>query len=138
MSIAKLAPDGSAVRFAIVSVLGLLGDFIFTPGLSALTPLPLAASSGIYFATSSVIVYFVHEHWTFRRAGSATSSRRLSQTIGVALLALLGRVVVIGGLELLHDPALALSVVYAGAGAVASFSIGYLGNRYWVFATPAG
>lgn len=127
-----------AIRYAAASVAAMGLDFAIALTLRATTPLALSVSAAISFITSGAIFYFVHEYWTFKRAGSTASAGRLVRNLMVLGLSFTTRVGVIALLEHIYNPNLILSTVYLVIGAGVSFTINYLANKYWVFRSAAG
>ncbi len=123
----------SAVRYGVASCLALVSDFLLTLGLFQTTSLSLTWSAAIAFVLVGIGFYFVHEFWTFQRAGAGVSLERLKRNFLILCLAFLARVGAIGGLESWHPPDFFLGTVYFAAGAVLSFSINYAANRIFVF-----
>ena len=128
------APDpGTARRFLIASIAALLIDMVLTLVLRETTSLSLTASAAIAFVLVGASFYVVHEFWTFRRAGSSASAKRLAQNFGALVMAFFSRILTIGALEFWHTPDTLLGAVYFMIGAGVSFSVNYLANRFWVF-----
>ncbi len=125
--------DGSARRFLIASIAALTADLVLTLILREATSLSLAASAAMSFVIVGAFFYFIHEFWTFRRAGSGASAKRLVQNLSVLAAAFVSRIATIGCLELWHTPGIALGAIYFLVGAGVSFSVNYLANRFWVF-----
>lgn len=125
--------DGSARRFLIASVAALTVDLILTLVLRQATSLSLTASAALSFVLVGGLFYFIHEFWTFRRAGSGASAKRLIQNLSALAAAFVSRIATIGILELWHTPSTMLGALYFLAGAGVSFSVNYLANRFWVF-----
>lgn len=125
--------DGSARRFLIASVAALTVDLLLTLALRQATSLSLTASAALSFVLVGGLFYFIHEFWTFRRAGSGASAKRLMQNLGALAAAFVSRIATIGILELWHMPSTMLGALYFLAGAGVSFSVNYLANRFWVF-----
>lgn len=125
--------DGSARRFLIASIAALAVDLVLTLVLRQATSLSLTASAALSFVLVGALFYFIHEFWTFRRAGSGASAKRLVQNLSALAAAFVSRVATIGILELSHTPGTLLGAVYFLAGAGVSFSVNYLANRFWVF-----
>lgn len=127
------ALDAAVSRYAIASLVALGTDFGLTMLMRTTTPLSLATCAAISFIVVGTAFYFVHEHWSFRREGSKSSTGRLARNLVVLTCAFSSRVGVIAALETLHEPNFLLGVMYFGFGAGVSFAINYLANRYWVF-----
>lgn len=122
------------VRFTLVSGLALATDFVLAFTLRSVANLPLSVSAAITFVVIGCAVYFIHEHWTFRREGSQTSGSRLAKNLLVNCCAWIGRVGVIASLEMLKEPeGFFISGLYFAAGAGVSFTINFVANRFWVF-----
>ena len=111
----------------------LIVDMALTLALHAWTPLNLTLSAAVSFVLVGAAFYFVHEFWTFRRAASKASSKRLAQNLGVLCAAFIGRIATIGALEWAHPPGALLAAAYFILGAGVSFTMNYLANRFWVF-----
>ncbi|MEM9225418.1 MAG: GtrA family protein [Pseudomonadota bacterium] len=127
------AIDQDAIRYAAASVAALLIDLVLTMSLRGLTDLSLTLSAAIAFITVGIAFYFVHEFWTFKRAGSAWSPVRMAKNMAVLACGFTGRVGVIGLLEWFHAPGFWLGFIYFGAGVGVSFTINYLANKHLVF-----
>lgn len=125
--------DGSARRFLIMSVAALTMDLVLTLVLRQATSLSLTASAALSFVLVGGLFYFIHEFWTFQRAGSGASAKRLMQNLCALAAAFVSRIAMIGILELWHTPGTMLGALYFLAGAGVSFSVNYLANRFWVF-----
>lgn len=126
--------DKSVTRYAVASVAALVIDFVLTMGLFNFTDLSLTVSAGIAFVIVGIAFYFVHEFWSFRRAESAFSRKRLTRNFVILCAAFVARISVIGLLEAWRTPGFLLSVVFFGLGVSVSFAINYFANRFWVFA----
>ncbi len=125
---------GTGARFTLVSGLAVGTDFLLAFTLRTFTGLPLSVSAAITFVVVGVMVYFIHEHWTFRREGSQTSKRRMAKNLLANCAAWISRVAVIASLERLAEPhGFIMAGLYFGAGAAVSFTINFLANKFWVF-----
>ena len=125
---------GTGARFVLVSGLAVGTDFLLAFTLRTFTGLPLSVSAAITFVAVGVMVYFIHEHWTFRREDSQTSSSRLIKNLLVNCAAWISRVAIIAVLERLQEPhGFVMAGLYFTAGAGVSFTINFLANKFWVF-----
>ena len=129
----SLTLENSASRYFLASALALGCDMVLTLVLYHNTAMWMWLSAAVSFVVVGFAFYFVHEFWSFRRVSSAFSARRLYLNLAFLALAVLARMIVIGGLELWRTPEFFLSVVYFLAGAIVSFTLNYVANRYWVF-----
>lgn len=127
-------PMGSSFRFLLVSGLAVGTDFLLAFTLRTFTGLPLSVSAAITFVIVGCSVYFIHEHWTFRREHSQTSTSRLVKNLLVNCIAWVSRIAVIAALERLQEPhGVVMAFLYFGAGAGVSFTINFVANKFWVF-----
>jgi putative flippase GtrA len=124
----------SALRFLIVSAAAFCVDYALTLAIYRLSHLPWWLAAGIAYPIVSAVFYFFHEHWTFERAGSRNSARRITQTVALSIISLAGRIGVIYLLEAWHEPGMVGKAAYFWLGAMASLSINYTLSRFWVFA----
>ena len=127
------ALEHSAMRYTAASGVALALDFGLTFALRGFTPLSLTTSAAVSFICMAVLLYFVHEYWTFRREGRGVSSKRLTQNLLVVCVAFAARIGTIAALEGLHPSGYLLGMVYFGIAVIGSFLINFLVNRYWVF-----
>lgn len=131
--LAELMKPGAVGRFFLVALAGTAVDYVLTMLLFMLTDLPLSVSAAIAFVTVGIVLYFVHEHWSFERENSKASAGRMGRTFLANFLAFWARVGLIAALEALYAPDALLGTVYYGMGAAASFTINYLAGRLWIF-----
>lgn len=87
---AKITKD--APKFLVVSVFAFVVDLIIVALLLANTGLSSYSAMIAAYVAVAVAVYFVHEFWTFRSAGSIFSFTRLVKTVTIALFSLSVRV----------------------------------------------
>jgi putative flippase GtrA len=127
------AETNSAGRYMIVAVVAFLTDLALAMILREGLGLPVWLAAAISFIVVGAAAYFVHEHWTFRHAESRTSASRFARNMAALLAAFLTRVCLIAAMEAVHDPEALLAAVYIGIGAVASLTVNFLLNRFWVF-----
>jgi putative flippase GtrA len=120
-------------RYLVVAIGAFLVDLALALSLREGLGLPVWLAAAISFVVVGAAAYFVHEHWTFRRAESRTSAGRFVRNMIALLAAFSTRVGLIAAMEAVHDPEALLAAVYIGAGAVASLSVNFLLNRFWVF-----
>jgi putative flippase GtrA len=83
--------QGSFLRFFGASLFGLAIDIALASLLHYLFGVSLIASAAVSLLAAAVLMYIVHEFWTFRSAASALSLSRLAGTLASALIALLVR-----------------------------------------------
>ena len=125
---------GTGARFVLVSGLAVGTDFLLAFTLRTFSGPPLSVSAAITFVVVGTMVYFIHEHWTFRSEGSQTSKRRMAKNLLANCAAWISRVAVIAGLERIEEPhGIIMAGLYFGAGAGVSFTINFLANKFWVF-----
>lgn len=123
-----------SVRFTLVAGLAVMTDFVLAYTLRTFTDMPLYVCAAITFVIVSSVVYFIHEHWTFRHESSRTSGERLVKNLSVNGAAWFSRVAVIFVLETMREPDnVVLAFFYFGCGACVSFTINFVVNRFWVF-----
>lgn len=80
--------DGSFLRFFGASLFGLVFDIALASGLHHFAGVPIIASAAVSLIAAAILMYFVHEFWTFRASAGVLSLSRMSGTVGSALLAL--------------------------------------------------
>jgi putative flippase GtrA len=129
------AETTSPGRYVIVAIVAFVVDLALAMALREGAGLPVWLAAAISFIIVGVASYFVHEHWTFRRAESRTSSRRFVRNMTASAAAFATRVGIIAAMEAVHDPAALLAAGYIGVGAAASLTVNYVLNRFWVFRT---
>jgi putative flippase GtrA len=133
---AQTRPEtNSPGRYVIVAIVAFVVDLGLAMALREGAGLPVWLAAAISFIIVGVATYFVHEHWTFRRAESRTSSRRFARNMTASMAAFTTRVGIIATMEAVHNPEALLAAVYIGVGAAASLTVNYLLNRFWVFRT---
>ena len=120
-------------RYFVAAAGMFLADLVLAMTLREGVGLPVWLAAAISFAAVGAGGYFVHEHWTFRRAGSRASAGRFTRNIAALLAAFSTRVGVIAAMEAVHDPGATLAAAYVGIGAAASLTVNFLLNRFWVF-----
>lgn len=123
----------SALRFLIVSAAAFCVDLALALALHRLLDIAVWLAAGIAYAVVSAVFYFVHEHWTFARAGSRNSARRMFQTIVSSIVSMAGRISLIAVLEAWREPRLWWAAGYVWLGAMVSLLINYTLSRFWVF-----
>lgn len=138
LQVIKTLFESSAFRFGIASILGLLLDLILVLAFLNFLHLSLPVSAGFAFAIVGTIFYFVHEYWTFRRAESQASSRRLIKSIATQSISLVARVGSIALIEASIMPpafmaAQMTQVCIWAVGVGISFSMNFILNKLWVF-----
>ena len=127
--------DGrSAYRFLIVSAAAFFVDLALALAAHRIFRIPVWLAAGIAYGVVSSAFYFVHEHWTFARAGSGNSARRLGLTVIASVISMAGRIGLIAALEAWHEPRMLWAAGYIWLGAMVSLSINYTLSRFWVFA----
>lgn len=77
--------DASFLRFFGASLLGLVFDVALASVLHHVAGLPIIASAAVSLIVAGVLMYFVHEFWTFRARASVLSFARMSGTVVSAL-----------------------------------------------------
>jgi len=122
-----------AVRYGLASVAALGVDFVLTMSLHLGGGLSLTLSAAIAFILTGIAFYFIHEFWTFRHEASSVSPARLVKNLSSLATAFCARIAVIGLLEWLHTPGVMAAAAYFAAGALVSFTLNFLINKYWVF-----
>lgn len=80
--------SASFLRFFAASLFGLSFDVTLATALNRLLGLPLIASASVSLVAAAVLMYFVHEFWTFRTSAGRLSASRLAGTVGSGLAAL--------------------------------------------------
>ncbi|MCM2505988.1 GtrA family protein [Aureimonas altamirensis] len=85
------AGRNSFFRFFVASLLGLSFDIALAAVVHHVFALPLIVSASVSLLCAAVLMYFVHEFWTFRSSAGSFSATRLSGTVMSALLALASR-----------------------------------------------
>lgn len=129
-------PLNQPARYLVASAGALAVDLVIALFLREVFGLAVSVAAAISFVVVGFGAYFVHEHWTFRRAGSRTSPGRLARNIAASLAALATRVALIAIMEAIYDPGVLMAAVYIIIGAGASMTVNFLLNRFWVFADP--
>lgn len=124
----------SAFRFLIVSAAAFCIDLVLALAAHRLFHIPVWLAAGIAYAVVSAAFYFVHEHWTFERAGSRNSAWRMTQTVVTSIVSMGGRIGVIYLLEAWREPGIVGATAYIWLGAMISLMINYTLSRFWVFA----
>lgn len=124
------------VRYLIVAVGAFLLDLLLAMLLREAGGLPVWLAAGVSFIVVGVGAYFVHEHWTFRRAESRTSAGRFARNMAALAAAFAARVSLIAAMEAIHDPEALLAAAYIVVGAGVSLTVNFLLNRFWVFSAP--
>lgn len=117
---------GSFLRFFLASLFGLAIDIALASALHYLAGFSLVAASASALVMAAVIMYFVHEFWTFRSATSAVSGSRLSGVLLSSLAALFVRssfLMVAGQLLSLGER---FAIVQLVAATGLSFTVNYL------------
>jgi putative flippase GtrA len=76
------------LRFFAASVFGLLFDIILAAVLHHVFGFSLIASAAGSLAAAAVLMYFVHEFWTFQTSSRTPSLTRMSATVFSGLAAL--------------------------------------------------
>lgn len=124
------------VRYLIASVGAFTLDLLLAMILREAAGLPVWLAAGISFIVVGVGAYFVHEHWTFRRAESRASAGRFARNMAALAVAFTARVSVIAILEAIHRPEALLAAIYIIIGAGISLTLNFLLNRFWIFKAP--
>lgn len=133
----EAAPDHegrSALRFLIVSAVAFGVDVALALAGRRVFDMPVWLAAAIAYGIVSSGFYFVHEHWTFARATSRNSARRMAQTVISSMVSMAGRIGLIAGLEIWHEPGMVGAAGYIWLGAMVSLMINYTLSRFWVFA----
>jgi putative flippase GtrA len=123
----------SALRFLLVSAAAFCVDLVLALALHRLTHIPVWLAAGLAYGVVSAAFYFVHEHWTFARAGSRNSAWRMTQTVISSVISVSGRIGLIYLLEAWREPGLVGATAYIWLGAMVSLMINYTLSRFWVF-----
>jgi putative flippase GtrA len=126
----------STFRFLIVSAAAFCIDAVLALAIHHFfRHVPWWLAAGIAYAVVSAAFYFVHEHWTFQRAGSRNSAWRIAQTVATSLISMGGRIGVIYLLEAWREPGMVGATAYIWLGAMVSLLINYTLSRFWVFSS---
>jgi len=123
-------------RYLIAAFGAFTLDLVLAMILREALGLPVWLAAGISFIVVGVGAYFVHEHWTFRRAESRASAGRFVRNMAALAAAFTARIGVIAAMEAIYDPETLLAAVYIVIGAGVSLTVNFLLNRFWVF-TPS-
>ena len=127
-------PTGRAsVRYLVAAVGAFTLDLVLAMILREALGLPVWLAAGISFIVVGVGAYFVHEHWTFKRAESRASAGRFVRNMAALAAAFTARIGVIAAMEAIYDPETLLAAVYIVIGAGVSLTVNFLLNRFWVF-----
>lgn len=130
----KLSLESPNVRFLVASIGAFAADLTLALLLREVFHLSVTLSAAISFIVVWFSAYFVHEYWTFKRAGSRASAGRLTRNLVANGAALTTRVIVVFALETIHSPdSTVLAAFYVIAGAGCSLTVNYILNRFWVF-----
>lgn len=89
---------GDALRYFVVSLLGLSLDLFLAYSFVRYFGFSLVAAAATSFALVATIVYFVHEQWTFSTSSRKTSLRRLFATALSSLIVLSVRLLTLNAL----------------------------------------
>ena len=127
-----MIPSAEFLRFAAVTVLGLIADILLAFGLSETfgINLMIAAASGL--VAGAIINYLSHEFWTFQCADRRLSTSRMLRYCGAVGATLITRMAVIYALSrtLFADQGTLIILLLA---AVLSFFVNYLVSKLFVF-----
>lgn len=86
-------------RFFVVAAVGVLLDITLAWLLVRYVGLSLTPAAACGFITAAVANYFMHETWTFSRAGQAISLKRAWQYLTMQGLTLVIRLLLVGLLD---------------------------------------
>ena len=122
-----------AIRFGLVSVVGLIVDISVAWGLAAMAGVPLLLAVVAGFATGAIVNYFLHEFWTFKAVTSKVSALRGVSYLVVVMLTLGARLAIVALIDrsglttILHKlPTLLIATGF-------SFFVNYVLSKYLVF-----
>ncbi|WP_405048965.1 GtrA family protein [Rhizobium rhizogenes] len=79
-------------RFFLSSLFGLFLDVTFAFCLTKIVGLNLLLSSSVSLVSVAVLMYFVHEYWTYGRSESSISFSRFAYTLVSTMFSALGRI----------------------------------------------
>lgn len=80
--------NGAFLRFFVANLCGLLFDAMLAWAIVIWFGIPLIISAVISLLLTAVVMYFIHEFWTFRSTKNGFSAVRLAGTITSTILAL--------------------------------------------------
>lgn len=120
------------LRFAAVTVVGLIIDISIAWALSEMLLFNLVFAAAAGFATGAAFNFLLHELWTFRRAERQLSARRMLRYCGALGATLTTRLGVVYGLSQILGAGPSNLVVLLLA-TVLSFSVNYLVSKLFVF-----
>lgn len=125
-------PDAEFLRFAAVTVAGLVVDISLAWGLSEMFGLNLVFASAAGFSAGAAFNYLLHELWTFRRSELQLATRRVLRYCAALGATLTTRLAVVYGLSQFLNADQSHLVILLLA-TVLSFFINYMANKTFVF-----
>jgi len=125
-------PGAEFLRFAAVTVVGLVVDISLALGLSVIFGLNLVLAAAAGFAAGAALNYLLHEFWTFRRSERELSTSRMLRYCGALGATLTTRIAVVYGLSqtLLAGQGNLIILLLA---TVLSFFVNYFVSQLFVF-----
>lgn len=125
-------PGAEFLRFAAVTVAGLVVDIFLAWGLSAMFGLNLVLAAAAGFSVGAAFNYLLHELWTFRRSERRLSTGRMLRYCAALGATLATRLAVVYGLsQVLNADQSHLAILLLAT--VLSFFVNYMVSKTFVF-----
>jgi putative flippase GtrA len=121
------------IRFFLVSCAGLGIDIGIGWALIALAGVPDPVAATVGFSIATVVNYFGHQFWTFRKGERRASFRRFTAFAGVVVLTLVVRLVVLDFLGPWLPGSGLNAPIRLGLAAAVSFFVSFLLSKFLVF-----
>jgi putative flippase GtrA len=122
-----------AIRFFLVSLVGLGIDIGVAWALIALVGASDPVAAVVGFSVATVINYFGHQFWTFQKGERRASLRRFSAFAGVVVLTLVVRLLVLHFLGPLLPGSGLNAPLRLGLAATVSFFVSFLMSKFMIF-----
>jgi len=120
------------LRFAAVTVAGLIIDISLAWGLATVVGFNLVLAATVGFAAGAAFNYVIHEFWTFRRSYRRLSTHRMLRYAAALGAILATQLAVIYGLSQLLNTAQSDLAILLMATAL-SFGVNYFVSKFFVF-----
>ena len=125
-------PSAEFLRFAAVTVLGLITDISLAFWLSKFFGINLVIAAAAGFAVGAIVNYLLHEFWTFQCADRRLSTSRMLRYCGAVGATLITRMAAVYALSqtLFADQGSLIILLLA---TLLSFFVNYLLSKFFVF-----
>ena len=122
-----------AIRFALISFVGLSVDIGVAWALIALVGAPDPVAAVVGFLIATVMNYFGHQLWTFRKGERRASIRRFLAFAAVVVLTLAVRLLILDLLGPLLPGSGLNAPIRLGLAATVSFFVSFLLSKFLIF-----